>query len=57
MHNFFLSYDSICVFVIVCEISCKKINFRVDFVYCFTWGADLYNSVLSWYQISLPKSA
>ena len=38
MHNFFLSYDSICVFAVVCENSCKNINFSVDFVYYFAWG-------------------
>ena len=39
------------------KIHAKMLNFRVDFVFCFTWGTDLFNAVLSWYQIYLPKSA
>ena len=27
VHNFFLSYDLICVFAVVCENSCKNIKF------------------------------
>ena len=38
------------------KIHAKILNFRVDFVYYFAWGTDVYNSVLSRYLISLPKS-
>ena len=38
LHIFFLPYDSICVFAVVCKNSCKNIIFRVDFVYYFTFG-------------------